>query len=161
MDLSNELRAPDYLQLTTSLALELAQRLSPPADVFRRAGLNDADAMALLRSPEFTAMVKAAKAEWDGVGNIPERIRLKAQMALEELMLPQFQMARDSRTPATARNEAFKSFERLAGTSQALELNPGPNSPRFILNINLGGAAKTIEGSVINGSDEEKLLETA
>jgi hypothetical protein len=159
MELSTALGTPDYLNLTASLALELAQGLSPPTEIFKRAGFSEADAVTLLRSPEFRVMVKAAKGEWDGLQNTPERIKLKAQMALEELMLPQFQMASNANTPATARIEAFKSFERLAATTKE---DSGPNTgPKFILNINLGEVTKEIEGTVLEGTDEEKLLEPA
>jgi hypothetical protein len=159
MELSNRTKAPDYLNLTTSLAMELAQGLSPPKEVFARNEITEADAITLLKSPDFQAMVKAAKNEWAGVGNIPERIRLKAQMALEELMLPQFQMARDPRTPATARNDAFKSFERLAGTQNAdMDVAAGP---KFVLNINLGPKTKEFSGVEIEGTAEEKVLEPA
>lgn len=158
MELSNQEVAPDYLTLTSSLAMELAQGLSTPTEVFERCGIGHADAIILLRSPDFQAMIKAAKAEWAGVGNIPERIRLKAQMALEELMLPQFQLARDPKTPAGARVDAFKSFERLAGTQNGdAEAAAGP---RFILNINLGDKIKEISGVEIQGTDEEKLLDS-
>ena len=155
MELSNETLAPDYLNMTSSLALELAQGLSPPREVFERNGINENDAITLLKSPDFQAMVRAAKNEWAGAGNIPERIKLKAQMALEELMLPQFQMARDPKTPATARNEAFKSFERLAATTESVG---GGTGPKFVLNINLGDTVRTLQGATIEGTDEEKVL---
>lgn len=159
MEISTEFSTPDYLSLTSSLAMELAQQLSSPREIFERAGLSEEDARTLLKSPDFQAMVKAARAEWNGVGNIPERIRLKAQMALEELMLPQYQMARDPRTPATARNEAFKSFERLAQTGK--DDLAGGTGPQFVLSINLGEVKKSIEGATIEGTAEEKLLEAS
>lgn len=160
MEVSTEQRTPDYLQLTASLATELAQQLSPPSEVFARAGLSQDDALKLLNSPEFQAMLKAAKAEWNAVGSTPERIKLKAQMALEELMLPQFRMAMDPKTPATARNDAFKSFERLAEAGKSSDVGGGGGGPKFVLNINLGEAMQ-LTGTTIEGTAEEKLLEAS
>lgn len=158
MELSDTQDVPDYLQLTTSLAMELAQGLSTPSEVFARHELSDKDARLLLLSPHFQTMLRAARKEWEQVGNTPERIRLKAQMALEELMLPQFQMARDPRTPATARNDAFKSFERLAGGGKTGIDGEAASGPKFVLNINLGEAMQMhLKGETIEQSNDDLL----
>lgn len=159
MEVSEEYGTPDYLQMTASLATEIAQQLSPPSEIFARAGLSKEDALKLLNQPEFQAMVKAAKSEWNAVGSTPERIKLKAQMALEELMLPQFRMAMDPKTPATARNDAFKSFERLAEAGKSGD-GDAATGPKFVLNINLGEAMQ-LSGETIEGTPEEKLLDAS
>ena len=53
-----EMQPPDYLQMTSSLALELAQGLSMPSEVFSRYGIEPGDALKLLRSEDFQAMLK-------------------------------------------------------------------------------------------------------
>lgn len=140
---------PEFFQVTSALAMELASGLSEPAEVFTRHGLSDDAAKNLLKDPIFRKMVKEAQAEWSADQNTAERIRLKSQMALEELLLPTFRMAQDPRIPPASRTDAVKLFERLSGVSKS-EMDSGGGGPKFILNINLDGKnPKEIEGEVI------------
>jgi hypothetical protein len=143
--------APDYLAVTSSLAMELAAGLSEPTDIFERHNINEHDAVALLSNVAFQNMLKEAKAEWNADTNITDRIRLKAQMALEELLLPTFNLAQDPRVPPPSRTDAVKLFERLSGVTK-LDTDAGGGGPKFVLNISVGGGvpAKEITGEVID-----------
>jgi len=144
--------APAFLGMTTTLALELASQLTSPAEVFDRHGITDEDAKTLLADPTFQRMIKEAKAEWTAEQNTPERIRLKAQMALEELLLPTYNMAKDPRVPPPSRTDAVKLFERLSGVAKSAE-DSGGSGPKFVLSINVGNGTnspKEITGEVIN-----------
>lgn len=142
--------APDYLQVTSSLAMELAADLTEPSEIFARHGFSPEMAVELLQNDHFKKLIVEAKAEWSADSNITERIRLKAQMALEELLLPTFTLAKDPRVPPPSRTDAVKLFERLSLVSKSVE-DGGGGGPRFILSINVGntGTAKEIEGEVI------------
>ena len=140
---------PDFFQVTSALAMEIASGLSEPSDVFARHGISDTDAVALLNSDAFRKMVKEAKQEWGADANTADRIRLKSQMALEQLLLPTFTMAQDPRIPPASRTDAVKLFERLSGVSKQNE-DSGGGGPRFILNINVGETPKEIEGAVLD-----------
>ena len=149
MDAPAQSAPPEFFQVTSALAMELASGLSEPLEVFSRYGLTEDAAKALLKDPHFRKMVKEAKAEWSADQNTAERIRLKSQMALEELLLPTFRMAQDPRIPPASRTDAVKLFERLSGVSKQ-ETDSGGGGPRYILNINVGESPKTIEGKVID-----------
>ncbi len=142
--------APNYLGVTTALALELASQLTEPSEVFARHGIAEEDQLKLLQDPVFQAMVKEAKLEWESDQNVNDRIRLKAQMALEELLLPTFTLAKDPRVPPPARLDAAKMFERLSGVSKQAE-DAGGGGPKFVLSINVNAdEPKSIEGTVID-----------
>jgi hypothetical protein len=145
---------PDYLQVTSSLAVELASGLSPPSDVFDRYGISKEDAVLLLSDNVFKRMLKEAHAEWNAADNTPDRIRLKAQMALEELLAPTFMLAQDPRVPAVSRNDATKLFERLSGVAKQSD-DSGGQGPKFVLTISVGKQEETreIEGEVISTGD--------
>lgn len=144
---------PDFFQVTSALAMEIASGLSEPSEVFARHGITEEDAVTLLGDPVFRKMVKEAQAEWQADQNTAERIRLKSQMALEELLLPTFEMARDKRIPPASRTDAVKLFERLSGVSKQ-DTDSGGGGPKFILNINVGESTKEIEGEVISQNGE-------
>jgi len=136
---TGQIDASDYLQLSAVLAMELASGLTPPSEIFSRHGFTDAEAKAMLMNPAFQRMLKEAKANWDSPMNAEERIRLKAKLALEELLIPHFQMAQNPDVPPPARTEALKTFERLSGmVSKEGAASGGQGGERFVVNINLG-----------------------
>jgi hypothetical protein len=155
MDTPAKLDAPDYLAVTSSLAMELASELSDPSTIFDRHGFSEDDARVLLESPTFQKMVKEAKLEWDSDTNIQDRIKRKAQMALEELLLPTYHLAKDPRVPPPSRTDAVKLFERLSGAGKSSE-DSGGTGPKYVLTINIGtgdGSPKEITGEVINNDE--------
>ena len=141
--------APEYLQLTSALAMEIAAQLSPPLEVFARHGFDEEQAKVILQDDVFRKLVKEAQAEWKADQNTGERIKLKAQMALEELLLPTYNLARDPKVPPPSRTDAVKLFERLSGVGKQTE-ESGGGGPKFVLSINIGqDEPKQIEGAVI------------
>lgn len=136
-----------------ALALEIASQLTPPMEVFRRHGLEEADAKALLANPKFQQLLKQAHAEWNAESNTADRIRLKAQMCLEQLLMPMFQTARSTNTPIAARNETTKIFKDLSGITQREE--GGGGGAVFKLTINLGNddAPREIKGATLEHDD--------
>ena len=144
---------PQYLSVTTALAMELAAELAAPTEVFARHGFDEDEARKLCADPAFARIVKQAKAEWNADTNVKDRIQLKAQMALEELLIPTFALAKDPRVPPPSRTDAVKLFERLSGVTKSVE-EGGSGGPRFILSINVGGdGPKEIQGEVINDGE--------
>lgn len=141
--------APGFLAISSALAMELASQLTSPTEVFQRHGITEEDAKILLADPTFRKMVKEAKAEWEADQNVADRIKLKSQMALEELLLPTFALAKDPRVPAPSRTDAVKLFERLSGVGKQAEESGGAG-PKFVLSINIGNSSpKEIEGAVL------------
>lgn len=146
-------RPVGYLDITTALAMELASQLTPASDVFKRHHIKPEDAKKLLSDETFRRMVRDARSEWAADKNIADRIKLKAQMALEELLLPTFAMATDPKIPPASRHDATKLFERLSGIGKG-EGGDGNMGPRFVLSINVGGdKPREIEGQIIEQED--------
>ena len=147
---------PDYFQLSSALAFELAAELTSPTDIFLRHGIEEKEAIRLLADPTFKKMITDAKREWTAEQNVPERIRLKSQLALEELLLPTFNMAKDPRVPPASRTDATKLFERLSGVTKSNEEQSGGTGPKYILTINLGGSIepKELTGMTIEQTPE-------
>jgi hypothetical protein len=142
---------PEYLQVTTALAMELASQLSDPREVFSKHGFTKDEALVLLKDEVFGELVKEAQREWRSNTNVGDRIRMKSRMALEELLLPTFKMAQDPRVPPPSRTDAVKLFERLSGVAKVSE-DAGGSGPKFILNISVGqeSGPKEIIGEVID-----------
>lgn len=140
--------------ISSALAMELASQLTPPMEVFRRHGLSEQDAKVLLKDEKFQQLLKQSKAEWNAESNTADRIRLKAQMCLEQLLMPMFQTASNPQVPVPARNETTKIIERIAGVSN--KEDGGGNGAVFKLTINLGSEdrPKEIQGHVIDNREE-------
>ena len=124
-------------EFSPNLAAELASGLLPPQEVFDRYGINEDEARTMLKAPEFRAMVKQAKQDWEAADNAEKRIRVKARMALEELLPSQFRLAMDEGNTPAGRNEAVKIIKNLAGMDRT-EGEGGGTGERFVVNINLG-----------------------
>lgn len=137
------------LRIPPTLAVELVAGLSTPTEIFKRHDIPKERVAVLLKSPVLKSMIREAKTEWDGDHNAETRIRAKARMALEELLIPQFTMASDSGTPATARNEAVKLFKSLSG----LDREEAASGEGFTVNISLGSGAR--EEKIVLGSVED------
>ena len=118
------------------LAAELAQRLESADVIFERHGIEDEDANALLTNPQFQSMLKQARLAWDAVNNASERVRLKAVVALEEMLPKMYGRAVDPDTPVAAANDTFKIFKGLAGMDSK---EPAEGGSRFSVVINLPG----------------------
>ncbi len=142
-------RPVGYLDITSALAMELASQLTPAAEVFKRHHISPEDAKKLLSDETFRRMVKDARSEWAADKNIADRIKLKAQMALEELLMPTYTMAIDPKIPPAARHDATKLFERLSGIGKG-EGGDSNGGPRFVLSINVGkDGPREIQGTVL------------
>ena len=146
------------LEIPPTLAVELVAGLSTPTEIFARHNVPVEKIPGLLQSDIFLAMLKEAKNDWCGDHNADTRIRTKARIALEELLIPQFAMAQDKCTPAAARNEAAKFFKSLAGMDKSESAGDGVE--KFVVNITLGSSDKQPETIVIDGGSTHETCET-
>ena len=102
-------------ELSAALAADLAAELYDQETVFRNHGLSMEVGQALLGQPWFKAMVEQAKRDWDALDNVRDRIRAKAQIALEESIPTVYGIIADKNTPGAARVAAFKEMKEIAG----------------------------------------------
>ena len=129
--------------ISSKLINELALGLYPPSEVFKRFGYSEAEAARLIDSGAFRNALKDAKEKWASTDSAEERIRLKALIALEEMMPSLFAMGVDDTINPTARNEAFKTMAKLAGVERGPQ-DGGAGGPAFAININLGDTRREI-----------------
>ena len=143
--------------ISPRLINELALGLYPPSEVFRRFGYSEADAARLIDSGAFRKALKDAKEKWASTESAEERVRLKALIALEEMMPHLFAMGVDETVNPTARNETFKTFAKIAGMEKPAQDATAGSGPGFAINIHLGDTKReiVIENPVREiGSDE-------
>ena len=123
-----------------AIAAELATDLVPPKMIFARHGIPDAEAKLLLKDPTFRSQVRRFKKDWEGAGNATTRIRLKAQLAVEDGVALLYNLFRDVDTAANARIDAYKQLVVLADAAPSKVAGAEVGS-RFSVTINIPGAA--------------------
>lgn len=136
--MDQELTAPLTINdISPKLINELALGLYPASEVFERFGYTPEQVARIVDSGVFAKALRDAKERWQSTESAEERIRLKALIALEEMMPHLFAMGVDIDVNPTARNEVFKSFQKLAGLEKQ-ESAGGSVGQGFSININLG-----------------------
>ena len=117
-----------------SLVTELAAGLYPLATIMQRYGLSKSQMRGLLTNDVFRKALVEAKVAYASAANLPERIKLKAQMAVEELLESMFAIAIHPAYHPSARVAAFSAVKSLTGLEK-----PEPQQARqkFSLTINL------------------------
>jgi hypothetical protein len=106
-------------ELSAALAADLAAELYDHETVFKNHGLSLEVGQSLLAQPWFRAMVEQARRDWDALDNTKDRIRAKAQIALEESIPTVYGLISDKNTPGAARVAAFKEMKEIAGMGRA------------------------------------------
>ncbi len=144
----------DLSMLNAHIAAELAAGLSTAADVREKYGISDAQWKTLASSRAFRDMLAEAVREWRGDLNAGARIQKKADIVLEDALPAYDAMIHSKDTPAQARIDAGKLLAQLAGRT-AKQVEGGGGGGGFVLNINLGDAAKniTVEGTALPAVD--------
>lgn len=123
------------------VAAELAANLRPAADVIKDAGLTTEHFKLLARTAQFKTVFGEAKRLWHADTNTTERIRAKALMALESMLIQVVRMVNDPETSAAAKLEGVKITTKLAGMEKQ---DTSPESgARFSVTINLPGKGST------------------
>lgn len=102
-------------ELSAALAADLAAEIYPQDVIFNNHGISPEAGEELLSQPWFAAMVAQAKRDWDALDNVKDRIRIKAQITLEEAIPTMYGLISDKNTPGAARVAAFKEMKEIAG----------------------------------------------
>lgn len=127
-------------ELSAALAVDLAAGMWPEGEVFERHGIDAVRGASLLQQDWFRKMVDEAKKEWSSINSAKERIKLKAQVAVEQSIADLFAIVVDGKTPAAARVAAFKELKDVAGVSVQDSTGSAANVPS--VNIYLNGNAE-------------------
>ncbi len=125
------------------LAIEIALQLRPINEVLQTYDISRTELAAKLRSSHFQSMVKQAKSVWGSDLSAKERIRLKAQVLVEDSILEVFKVIHNSENAIPAKLDAFKQLARVAEVDQP-DKSKNEAGSRFTVSINLGEAAKNV-----------------
>ncbi len=127
--------------LKATIAMELAAGLADAPAIRQRYGISDAQWSILKRTPLFRNMLKEAIERLGGDTNAGARIKLKADVLLEDNLPVLDEIANDRDAQSQARIEAIKTMAQLAGRSQK-EATQGGGQGAFSLNIIIPGAGE-------------------
>ena len=131
--------------------MELVAELRKPEEIAAAYGYTPEKLAEKLKTPPFRALVKECRELWSSDSNLKERIKVKAGLLVEDSLLDIFQIVADQTVNPLARNSAFTSLAKQAGTDNA-EAGGGDG---FKLTINLPGSS---EPTVVE-TREEKTIE--
>jgi hypothetical protein len=134
------------------LAVELAVQIRSVNEVLVAYSTTRSELVAKLKDPMFRDLVKHAKRLWSSDLSIKERIRLKAQVCVEDSLLEIFSIVHNPDNAIPAKLDAFKQLSRVAEVD-APERGKGETGTRFTVEINLGG---TVSPVIIEASANEE-----
>lgn len=131
--------APPFLaseDVNGRLAYDLACQLYPVGTILKQYGLTEPQLVNLLKNEQFANMVKETRAKFLSGLSTPERVQLKAQIALEGCIAPMYGIVHDPQTAVGAKTDATKILTTIAGLSKGDALPQ--QAQKFVLNISLG-----------------------
>jgi hypothetical protein len=131
--------------LKATIAMELAAGLTNAEGVRERYGISEAQWSILRRTPIFRQMLKEAIERLAGDTNAGARIKLKADVLLEDNLGNLDEIANDRDAQSQARIEAIKTMAQLAGRTQK-EATQGGGAGAFNLQIVIGEQAVNVTG---------------
>lgn len=130
--------------LNSHIAHELALGLSDAASIRERYGISDAQWDHLRKNPAFRSMLAEAIQKFKGDQNAGERIKIKADIVLEDAIPAYDKMIHSKEIPASERVNAGKLLAQLAGRTKDSGGAPALGNGGFTLNINMAGREKLV-----------------
>jgi hypothetical protein len=119
--------------MTAGLAFDIASELISTDDVLAKYELSKTQLTKIMRTNEFKTLYKEAKLAWDS--DPKTRVRAKAQMAVEDGLLPVHRILHDEMMTPQARLDAFKQLTSLADLGPKKEI--GDAGGRVAITINV------------------------
>lgn len=136
------------------LADVIAHQLEDPREAAHVAGITDAALVALMETEEFEAMLQRERAAWMHPDNSAMRVRLKADIALEDALPTIHRISIDPDLPVQSSLDAFKILKSLSSHDREREeirsarrndiQGQGFGDSGFSLTINLSGEQTTL-----------------
>jgi hypothetical protein len=123
MDALSQMNVAEF---SAALATDLAADLYERETIFQNYGLSPEMGAELVNQPWFKAMISQAKRDWDALDNVRDRIKAKAQIALEDSIPTVYGIIADRQTPGAARVAAFKELKEVSGMSARETGDGGP-----------------------------------
>jgi hypothetical protein len=132
--------------LKASIVTELAAGLTDADGVRDRYGISEAQWSILRKAPIFRQMLREAIERLAGDMNASNRIKLKADVMLEDNLKVLDEIANDRDAQSMARIKAIEVSAQLAGKGPAQTKEQGPGQGTFSLNIVIGDREIKVEG---------------
>jgi len=125
------------------LITEIAAQLEPLTTILKRHGISKSQWLALRKHPSFEKALDEQVKAFSSLGNMPARIKLKAQLLTEMLLDQMYDIAHHPAYAPSARVSAFSMITKLTGLERPEDAAP----PRKVsLTINLAdGRSKSAE----------------
>lgn len=145
-------------KLSGELASALAQRLDTLEEILTRFRISEEDLHKLLDNPTFQDMMREANVLWSSAPSTPERIKIKAQLATEDLIPELYAAAANNQNAVGARIDAAKLLYEMTGAKKA-ETGGGAGGittpqDKFTLILNIGDRPVTIETQAVEAQEE-------
>lgn len=131
-------------QILRDLAQDIAKNIEDIPDILKRFGLTYEEYQQVANTTPFKAMLQTAVTEWGGADNTPERIKLKAALAVEQAIPAMFGAINDTKETLSGRVEAMKTLAKIGGLGNPPPPNQGPTGQTFKLEIKFPDPAKNI-----------------
>jgi len=96
------------------LAMELVADLRPRDQIARSYGYTPESLIGKLKDPAFGTILREAHKLWHSDSNTKERVRAKAGLLVEDMLLPVLDLFNNPETPSPVKMDSFKSLARIA-----------------------------------------------
>lgn len=130
--------------MTAHLASEIASGIYDIGTICKNFGLTYEEMRHLLENEHFKQMIRGASQQWNASDNAAERIRAKAEIAIEDSIIMLHTLAHNPELPTGARLEATKQLSNLAGTNNRSKETGAGGGQGFSITINLGDPEKDV-----------------
>ena len=131
-------------QVLRDLAQDIARDIDDVPDILKRFGLTHEEYQRIAETRHFKTMLQTASSEWGGASNTPERIKLKAALAVEQSIPTVFASISDTKESLSGRVEALKTLAKIGGLGNAPPPNAAGSGQVFRLQINFPDPTKNI-----------------
>jgi hypothetical protein len=118
-----------------ALAREVAMEMRQPEDILKSYEITENEFHELLNTTHFQAILSEQVQLWRSTPNTAERVKLKHQSLVEEVLPEMYGRLMDRREPLSAKVELFKALQRGAGV---LAAEGDAGSAKVSITINMG-----------------------
>jgi hypothetical protein len=143
------------------LARDIAQQLLTPDEICDKHGVTKSGIKRLGKDPGFRVMVAQHRADWLASESVDERVRIKAKMAEESLLIDMHEIVKNPMSANADRIAATKVIQVSSGVTRAAPAQVGIGGGAGIqLTINLDGTplpAMTFEQVVTEVEEPDEL----
>lgn len=131
------------------LAREIAMDVLPVQDLLTLNHISDEEWCRIQDDPKFQVMLKDMVLEWNSASNTRQRIKIKAQTAIEVLMDTLFREVIKGEAPLTQKVDAVRQLARL-GELEGAQVGGGQAGDRVSIVINMGAPQAPAEPITID-----------